>query len=143
MEPSRLFVVPLTILELESPADDSNAFRVKSAPRLDVNDGPSLQRLMEGRRQTVVDDTNKYFAKSWSIISAYLNFNDFRHLVHHSCILGVGTKVLRRGGILSLAENESFDVLYAFVRCVCRARALKHEATELLLGSSFNSFCYY
>ena len=71
MEPSRLFVVPLTIVDLESPAEDSKTFRVKNAPRLDVNDGVSLQRLLEGR-QTVADDTNKHIAKSWSKTSANL-----------------------------------------------------------------------
>ena len=42
------FRVPLTLAVLEEVAEDASTFRVKSAPRLDVNDGASLQRLLEG-----------------------------------------------------------------------------------------------
>jgi hypothetical protein len=111
MEPSRRFVVPLTIIELEEPVDDPNLFRVKSAHRLDVNDGASLQRLLEGVRS--------WATALWSLQHG-LNLGALRDA--YACVLhvcaGVGSKLLRRGGIENFAENESFDVLYSFVRCV-------------------------
>ena len=89
-----IFQVPGTLRELEDESSGNGFFRVQDPPKLDCSDVAGLQRMLEGVFAVLISP----------------------HTSIMSHLLGVSTKLLRRGGIEGLAESETFSILYSFVR---------------------------